>query len=69
MHRLAVDAASEVFEGVAHEQRGNATGVFDIFQAAIGAAARFGERLAVLARDELADVIEIFLNQLAITEK
>ena len=36
---------------------------------AISAAARFGEGLTMLAGDELADVIEVFFHQLAITKK
>ena len=68
-HRLAIDAAREVLERVAQEQRGHAAGVFDIFEAAVRAAARFGERLAVLARDDRADAVEVFLDELPVAEK
>ncbi len=69
MHRLAIDAAREILERVAHQQRRDAAGVFDVLDAAIGAAARFGQRLAVLARDHLADAIEVFLDQLPVAEE
>ncbi len=69
MHRLAIDAASEILERVAHQERRDAAGVFDVLHAAIRAAARFGERLAVLARDHLANAIEVFLHQLPVAEE
>ena len=48
---------------------GIAAGVFDVFQSAIGAAARFRQRFAVLARDHLADAIEVLFDQLPVTEE
>ena len=68
-HRLAIDAAGDVLERVAHEQGGNAARVLDVLDAAIGAATRFGERLAVLARHARANAIEIFFDQLAVTKE
>ena len=69
MHRLAIDAAREIFERVAHQQRRDAAGVFDVLDPAIHAAARFGKRLAMFARDALADAIEVFLHQLPVAEE
>ena len=69
MQRLAIDAAREILERVAHEQRRYAAGVFDVFDSAINAATRFRQRLAMLARNALADAIEIFFDQLPVTEK
>ena len=69
MHRLAIHAAREVLQRVAHEQRRHAAGVFDVLHAAKNAAARLGERLAVLARDALADAVEILLDELPVAEE
>ena len=64
-HRLAIDAAREILERVAHEQRRNAAGVFDVFDSAIDAAARFGQRLAVFARNALRRCDRNFLRLIA----
>ena len=69
MHCLAIDAAREVFEHVAHQQRRDTAGVLDVFDAAVNAAARFRQRLAVFARDGFANAIEVFFDQLAITKE
>jgi len=65
----AIDAAGKIFERVAHEQGRNAARVFDVLDPAISAPARFGQRLAVLARNALANAIEVFFNQLPIPKK
>ena len=67
--RLAIDAAREVAQRIAEEQRGNAAGVFDVLEAAEDRAARLGVRLAVFARDGVAELVEVLLHQLPKTEK
>ena len=52
--RLAVDLPGDVGERLAHEQAGNAAGELDHLDAALDRGPRFGERLAVLARDQAA---------------
>ena len=66
---LAINAAREVFEGVAEQQRGNAAGVFDILHTTVHIAARLGERLAVLARNGRAQRVVALFDELAITEE
>ena len=68
-HRLAIHAARDVLQRVAHEQRRHAAGVFDILHAAKNAAARLDQRLAVLARNARADAIEVLLDQLPVAEE
>ena len=61
--------AREILERVAHEQRRHPAGVFDVLDPAINAAARFGQRLAMLSGDALANAIEVFLDQLPVTKE
>ena len=66
---FTVDAAGEVLERVAEEQGGDAAGVLDVFESPEDAAAGFGEGLAVLAGDALAESVEVLLDQLAVAEE
>src|SRR5947207_4393976 len=68
-YRLAVDTARKIFERLAFEQGWNAAGELDVLDPAINAAPRFGQSFAVLARDALANAIEILFDQLAITKE
>ena len=67
--RLTVDTARDVLECIAHQESRDAASVFDVFQSAVSAAFRFGQSLAVLARDQRADALEVFLNQLTVAEE
>ena len=69
IQRLAINPACQIFQRIAEEQRWNAARIFDILDPAIGAAARFSQRLSMLARYAFADAIEVFLDELAVAEK
>ena len=69
IHRLAIDAAGQLFQRIAHQQGRDAAGILDILDPAISAAARFGQGLSVLPRNALADAIKILFKQLTVTEK
>ena len=57
------------FSSVSPMSSDGAAGVFDVLDAAINAAARFGQSLAMFARDALADAIEVFFDELPVTEE
>ena len=53
----------DVLQGLAHQQRGHTAGELDHLDAALHVAARFDERLAMLARVAADDVLKIFVHQ------
>ena len=66
----SLDAAGQVLERIAEEERGDPAGVLaDVLQAAVdAAAARLRMGLPVLARDHAAELGEVALDQLAIAD-
>ena len=60
---VAINPTRNVLHAFAHEQRGNAAGELDHLDAAFNVAARFGQRLAVFARVEPDQFLEVLLQQ------
>ena len=67
--RVAIDAARQVAQRVAEEERRDAAGIFDVLDAAEDRAARLGVGLAMFARDGAAELVEVFLDELAVFEE
>ena len=66
---LAINAAGDVFQRLAHQQRGRAAGELNHLDAAFDIAARFDERLAVFAGVEADQLLEMLLQQGLETEQ
>jgi len=60
---LAIDAARDILQHLAHQERGGAEGEFHDLHAAFHVAARFHERLAVLASVAGDDFLEMFFQE------
>jgi hypothetical protein len=69
MYRFAIHIAGQILQGIPHEEAGDATGIFDIFQSPIDAAPGLGQSLSMFPRDQLAQGVKIFFNQLPVTEE
>src|SRR5277367_4996935 len=65
----AIDAGPYLLGEFSFEELGDAGGEFDVFEAAGGFAAGVGEDFAVLAGEELGDLVEALLEDLAEAEE
>ena len=68
-HRVRVDAAGDLRRGLALEQVAEPAGELDHLEAAVHLAARVGEHLAVLARDQRGELVAVGVDELAEREQ
>ena len=67
-NRFGIDVAGDVRQHFAHDEAGDAAGELDDLDAAVHLGPGFGQRLAVLARDQGGQLFEVLLQQRAEAE-
>ena len=67
-HRLAVHPAREIFQRAAHQQRRRTARILDILQPAKKTPARLHQRLPMLARNDRAQPVKVFLHELPVAK-
>jgi hypothetical protein len=67
-HGFGINAASDLRQDFAHQQRRHAAGELHDLDAALRAGPRLGERLAMLARYQVGDLVEVAHQQFAEAE-